>query len=274
MSNQLIALRSDVRINIATTEAQSPTSQEPTLVFLHFWGGSSKTWLPVITLLSPTYPTLAIDFRGWGASTGPGRPDAYSISDLAEDVRQIIRQKITGDYVLVGHSMGAKVAQLIAGMHAPEFAQIKANLRGVVLVCPAPPTPLILPQDMRDQQIHAYDSAESAAFVTRNVLTASKLEQAAVDALVRDMLQGNSHARAAWPAYAMGENVISDGWRLGAPCLVIAAENDRVEPVDRVRAEVLQRLEQAQFAIIKGSGHLAPVEAPHSIVEIVQKFLQ
>ncbi|KAF3015847.1 hypothetical protein E8E14_006371 [Neopestalotiopsis sp. 37M] len=258
MTNQSIILHPDVTVNISDTETPNSVSKKPTLVFLHFWGGSSKTWLPVISLLSPTYPTMAIDFRGWGGSTGPDHASAYSISDLANDVRQIIRQKVIGDYILIGHSMGAKVALLMAGTHSSE----------------PPPTPLILPDDMREQQIRAYDNAESAEFVTRHVLTASPLEQPVVDVLVRDMLQGNRHARAAWPAYAMREDILSDDWRVDAPCLVLAAENDRVEPADRVRSEVLQRLPHAQFDVIQGSGHLAPVEAPRTIVESVQKFLQ
>lgn len=274
MANQSVTLYPDVTINISSTETPNSASKEPTLVLLHFWGGSSKTWSPVVSLLSPTYPTIAIDFRGWGSSTGPDHASAYSISDLANDVRLIVRQKVTGDYILIGHSMGAKVAQLIAGTFGLEPAPPEAKLRGVVLICPAPPTPLTLPEDMRHQQIHAYDKAESAEFVTRHVLTALELEQHAVDALVRDMLQGNRHARAAWPAYAMGEDILSDSWRIDVPCLVLAAENDRVEPVDRVRTEVLQRLPHAQFDIIKGSGHLAPVEAPETTADFIRKFFQ
>ncbi|KAK6222008.1 hypothetical protein LQW54_001229 [Pestalotiopsis sp. IQ-011] len=228
----------------------------------------------MVSLLSPTYPTLAIDFRGWGASTGPSRADAYSISDLAGDVEQVIRQRVVGEFVLIGHSMGAKVAQLLAGTYDSQSSHAEARLRAMVLVCPAPPTPLVLPEDMKHQQIHAYDNAGSAEFVVRNVLTASKLDQHTVDALVLDMLQGNSHARAAWPAYAMVQDILSDGWKVEIPSLVIAAEDDVVEPVERIRTGVVLRLKQAEFAIIKGSGHLLPVEAPQAAAETMQQFLQ
>lgn len=271
---QLITLGADVKINIVTTQTHVTGAHNPTLIFLHFWGGSSKTWSSMISILSPTYPTLAIDFRGWGASTGPSRADAYSISDLAGDVQQVIRQRVVGDFVLVGHSMGAKVAQLLAGTYASQTSHAEARLRAMVLVCPAPPTPLVLPEDMRDQQIHAYDNAGSAEFVVRNVLTASQLDQHTVYGLVQDMLQGNSHARAAWPAYAMSEDVLGDGRRVEVPGLVIAAEDDVVEPVKRIRVEVVQRIKQAEFAIIKGSGHLLPVEAPQAVTETMQQFLR
>ncbi|KAI0174048.1 Alpha/Beta hydrolase protein [Pestalotiopsis sp. NC0098] len=272
--DQFITLGADVKINIVTTQTHVTGAHKPTLIFLHFWGGSSKTWSSMISLLSPTYPTLAIDFRGWGASTGPSRADAYSISDLAGDVQQVIRQRVVGDFVLVGHSMGAKVAQLLAGTYDSQSSNTKARLRAMVLVCPAPPTPLVLPDDMKDQQIHAYDNAGSAEFVVRNVLTASQLDQHTVDGLVQDMLRGNSHARAAWPAYAMGEDIRSGGWRVEVPGLVIAAEDDVVEPLERIRTEVVPHIKQAEFAIIKGSGHLLPVEAPQAAVESMQQFLQ
>ena len=37
----------------------------PTLVFLHYWGGSSRTWAPVVARLEDR-DTVTIDFRGWG----------------------------------------------------------------------------------------------------------------------------------------------------------------------------------------------------------------
>ena len=38
-----------------------------TLVFLHYFGGSSRTWQPVIDLLAPDFRCVALDLRGWGA---------------------------------------------------------------------------------------------------------------------------------------------------------------------------------------------------------------
>ncbi len=40
----------------------------PTLVFLHYWGGSARTWELVITRLTGR-STLSIDFRGWSRSS-------------------------------------------------------------------------------------------------------------------------------------------------------------------------------------------------------------
>jgi 3-oxoadipate enol-lactonase len=179
----------------------TPNSEtlSPTLLFLHYWGGSSNTWRRVIDFLSNDYPTVSIDLRGWGKSSGPQREDGYTISLMATDVEAVINEMGLKDYVLIGLSMGAKIAQLV-GAHRPE------GLRSIVLVSPAPPTPLRLDPAMEEQQNHAYDTSISASFVTRNVLTASVPSSKTIAELVADQLKGNKWAKKAWPAYGMGED--------------------------------------------------------------------
>ena len=62
---------------------------EPALLFLHYWGGSARTWSGVTSRLSQYYRCVAYDQRGWGSSDAP--PDGYAIADLARDVREVIR---------------------------------------------------------------------------------------------------------------------------------------------------------------------------------------
>ena len=54
----------DVDLNVVDTEGSGLA-----LVFLHYWGGSSRTWLPVMEYLANTHRCIAIDFRGWGQSS-------------------------------------------------------------------------------------------------------------------------------------------------------------------------------------------------------------
>src|SRR5579871_5418254 len=88
----------------------------PTLVFLHYWGGSSRTWRHVIRRLG-AFRTVAIDQRGWGRSDAPA--SGYALADLAADARGVIAALGLDRYILVGHSMGSKVAQLIASECPP-----------------------------------------------------------------------------------------------------------------------------------------------------------
>lgn len=267
---QLIDVAPDVRLSalISQPPSLSPQAKLPTVVFLHFWGGSSRTWSRVAPTVARHYPTASLDFRGWGQSTGPETADAYSISALAGDVDVALRELHLESVVLVGLSMGAKVAQLLASS-LPAGA-----VRGLVLVSPAPPTPLALPPDMREQQIHAYDDANSAAFVAKNVLTESFRARDLPDFVVPDMCGGNRWARAAWPAYAMAEDVSEAAGLITAPALVLAAEKDVVEPLERVRTEVCGRIPGARMEVVSGSGHLSPLDAPETVAQHILGFIR
>ncbi|KAF4961419.1 hypothetical protein FGADI_273 [Fusarium gaditjirri] len=261
-----ILLQEDVQLYVEQSFPSRQSQDHPTIVFLHFWGGSSKTWSPVNGLIAPTFPTSRVDFRGWGNSTGPADEAKYSILRLAQDVEDVIRRLNLQEYIIVGHSMGAKVAQAIAGR------KLSSGLRGLVLLCPAPPTPLMLPEDMRDQQISAYDNAQNAEFVVRNVLTTKPLPEDTVKRTVEDMLEGCSFAKAAWPRYAMTEDIMELARSISVPSVVVSGGKDQVEPVARVKSEVVGNIPDAEFIVLEEVGHLALLEAPEKVAEIIKSF--
>lgn len=115
-------------------------SGEPAIVFLHYWGGTSRTWTKVVAELQGKFTTVAYDARGWGQSDKP--PVGYKLTDLADEALSLIKELDIKTYVLVGHSLGGKISQLIASRN-PE------GLKGLVLVAPAPSTPLGFPDEAR-----------------------------------------------------------------------------------------------------------------------------
>jgi 3-oxoadipate enol-lactonase len=131
---------------------------EPTLLFLHYWGGSARTWNCVIEQLCSTFRCIAYYQRGWGESDAPA--DGYTISDLAGDAAALVRALDLKRYVLVGHSMGSKAPQFLA-------AQRPIGLEALVLVAPASPLPQNIPQAARRAQLHATTAAtQTIAFLT------------------------------------------------------------------------------------------------------------
>ncbi|CVL11698.1 hypothetical protein FPRO06_13008 [Fusarium proliferatum] len=266
-STKRIPLQDNVHLHLEQSFPSRQHQDYPTIIFLHFWGGSSKTWSPVNDLIASSFSTVRIDFRGWGSSTGPSDETEYSILQLAQDVELAIKRLDLRKYIIVGHSMGAKVAQAIAGRNLMD------GLAGLVLLCPAPPTPLMLPEDMRDQQISAYDSAKNAEFVARNVLTAKSLPDGTIKGIVEDMLKGNPSAKEAWPRYAMNEDIIELAKSISIPSIIIAGGKDQVEPVDRIKAEVSGNISVAEFLVLEEVGHLAPLEAPEKVAGIINDFV-
>ena len=164
--------------------------------------------------------------------------------------------------------MGGKVAQLIASGHPP-------GLVGVVLLAPAPPTPLILPtKEMRMQQLNAYITPQSAEFVVRNVLTSSRISDEDVAAMVNDCRSGTDLAIAAWPKYAAAEDISGVTEEIDVPTLVLLGELDKVETLERVMGEVLSRLQGGKLFVIKGVGHMLPIEAPKRLAEEISGFIE
>ena len=160
------------------------------------------------------------------------------------------------------------MAQLVAGR------RLVKGLKGVILIGPAPPTPFELPDDMKKQQMAAYSSYESAGFVARNVLTSSTLSDEMVAILVEDMVKGREFSRLAWPNYAMAEDIVVESRHINVPVLVIAGELDRIEPLDRLKTEVLGNITGVEIVVVAGSGHLIPVEAPEQTAKHVAEFAE
>ncbi|WP_109482744.1 alpha/beta hydrolase [Paraburkholderia sp. C35] len=234
------------------------------LVFLHYYGGSSRTWDGVASALADGYRIVATDHRGWGKSAA--HVDGYGIADLAVDAEGVIQALGLARYVLVGHSMGGKVAQLIAS-HRPR------GLEGLVLVAPSPPSPASLSDEERAMLTGAYQSRESVEFVIDHVLTAKSLDATQREQVIEDSLKGAPQAKAGWPNVAMREDISAEVVSIDAPTIVISGELDQVDRVATLQAELMPRIPHAAMHILPGVGHLSPLEAPAELAQIIARFV-
>ncbi len=237
---------------------------ELAIVFLHYYGGSSRTWRFVMDELSSEYRTIATDHRGWGRSDAP--QDGYRIEDLANDAQGVIESLGLKHFVLVGHSMGGKTAQLLASRRL-------AGLKGVVLIAPSPPSPMLLTQEQRAVIAGAYESRESVGWVIDNVLTATKLSPEKREQVIEDSLRGAPQAKSAWPNIAMLEDITPNVGAINVPVLVISGELDQVDRIETLRAELLPRIAGSYLELLPGVGHLSPLEAPASVAAAIQRFV-
>ena len=244
-------------------EVEERGAGDVSLVFLHYWGGTHRTWSKVAAELQSAYRTVTYDMRGWG---GSGASDeGYSISALAEECTALVEHLALSRYVLIGHSMGGKVAQLVASRN-PQ------GLLGLVLVAPATPTPNHLPEGAKQQQIHAYDTRETV-LQTIEFLSAGALDSDSVEQIVADSLSGTSEAKLAWPTSAILEDISSEVSKIAVPTLVLAGEQDRLDSVEQHRREVVERIPRATLEIIPRSGHLLPIDEPVRTARAIQLFV-
>jgi 3-oxoadipate enol-lactonase len=238
-------------------------SGEPTIVFLHYWGGTSRTWSKVAAELQGKFATVAYDARGWGQSdkTVAG----HRLADLAGETLALIEKLEIKKYVLAGHSLGGKISQLIAS-RKPE------GLVGLVLVAPAPPTPLRFPEEMRETQIHAYDNRENI-LQTISFLSARTPSPEIVEQIIEDSMSGSREATLAYPTASILEDISSEVSKINIPTLVLAGELDQLDSTEQHKREVVARIPNAQFEIIKGSGHLIPIDEPVQLAERIAAFI-
>ncbi|MEU0395721.1 alpha/beta hydrolase [Streptomyces sp. NPDC006208] len=235
----------------------------PALVFLHYWGGSHRTWRPVIEHLSPTQTFVSYDHRGWGESTQVPGPNG--IEQLADDAERVIDELDHGEYVVVGHSMGGKVAQVLASRRP-------AGLKGVVLVAPAPPAPIGVTHEFQEALAHAYDNDETIDQSIDLVLTNGELSAEARRQVHEDSSRAGEAARMAWPRQALEDFTDSVG-AINVPVLVLAGTDDKVDPLQILREHLLPLITTATLTELGGTGHLSPLEVPDQIASHISAFV-
>lgn len=88
-------------------------SSGETVLFLHGLTAVAEVWGPTIRHLAPGRTYVAIDQRGHGDSPHEG---PFHVGEFVRDTRRVITA-LGGPVHLVGHSMGARVAILLAARH-------------------------------------------------------------------------------------------------------------------------------------------------------------
>ncbi|PKU22983.1 alpha/beta fold hydrolase [Telmatospirillum siberiense] len=255
----MIGKQSTIRVNGVDLSVVDRGEGQPTLVFLHYWGGSTETWSDTIDHLSENHRCIAFDFRGWGES-GKGLLD-YGLDALARDTLALIAQIGLTNYVLIGHSMGGKVAQIVA-------AQRPSGLLGLILVAPAPPTPLHTPPEARAQIRECLDSREGVYSVFPT-LAHGELKDEHKDLVVRNSLAGDPAAKDSWLKAGMDYDITHLAPKVVAPIVVVIGSHDVVETEGALRTAFDRYYPGTEYVVIEHTGHLIPLQAPGELASAI-----
>ena len=246
----------------------------PTLVFLHFLGGSGRSWHPLIARFDGEVPTLTIDLPGFGdAATKPGS----TVADTADAVAERIGAAGLSDYVLVGHSMGAKVATVVA-RRAEDGAPGLKGMRSLVLMAGSPPAPEPMDETSRQKMLGFFKAdpathrKQAQSFIDDNVT--GSLPSALNDIAVDDVLRADPDRWRAWLTDGSNEDWAERVGVLHRPALILAGADDPYLGPMAQRTLMAPHFETAHVVDLPDTKHLLPLEQPGRVASLIGDHLR
>ncbi len=245
------------------------TAPAPAIVLVHGAGGSHREWPqawqqpPGATATAEQktlteFPVYALNLPGHHRSDPPSRS---SVDDYAQDVMDFIETLGLEKVVIVGHSMGGAIAQVIS-LHQPLY------LAGLVLVG----TGARLPVNEMLLNGLLTDFPGTARLIVKfawHKETNAYFKQQASQRLLNTP-----------PAVVHGDFLACDAFdmsdrldQIKAPTLVVGSSVDKMTPLTASQF-LVDRIPNAQLAVIEGAGHYMAMEQTSQVTEAMVEFLK
>ena len=230
------------------------TASRPAWVLLHYFGGSALSWQLLVQALGGG--CVAPDLRGFGAAPPSG---AMRVEDYVDDVAALLPDSC----VLVGHSMGGKVALALAARRPP-------GLRGLVLVAPSPPGPEPMDDAARTKLRAAWGDPAAAREVAHGI--SRHRGGPAFDRIMADHLRASREGWTAWLDEGCQEDLRALAGQVRAPVLVVAGADDAALGPEVQARETLPLLPSAVMQTVTDSRHLVPLDQPDALTAVMQAW--
>ncbi len=242
----------------------------PVLLLLNGWTASGLLWpAQWLRRLERAFHVIRIDNRGTGWSRSAPRP--FTVGDLADDARDVLRARGIDRATVLGLSMGGMIAQelalrypgyverlvLVATM-PPKPAQIMPDLAPfqAALSRPAPGQPLA---DFFAQIWGGYTGPEFAA--SHPDILDELIPQIMQRVTPRELVLDQVRAIASWHGAGRLR-------RLGVPTTVVHGNRDALMPVGN-GMRLSRLIPHAQYLELAGVGHLVPHEAGDELLQLL-----
>lgn len=251
----------------------------PTVLLVHGLGASLETWNWTIPALRDAFTTVAFDFPGFGRSD----PLAWALAPegAAQVVLGFMDALALHQAAIIGSSLGGAIAALAAGAAPQRFT-------AVVLVDPAGFNTGLSPV-LRLQTLRGVGEAITslARFAPRQMVALSFYDRRRIPGELVDVTRENARRAVTGRTYlqALRASATTAGVRLErvyavrqaaritAPTLLVWGDKDRVIPPDQGEVAA-QTIPGARLLVIRGAGHLPPIEDAAAFNAAVLAFLR
>jgi pimeloyl-ACP methyl ester carboxylesterase len=233
------------------------------LVYLHSVLGE-VTWLPFFDILSRNFTVYVPAHPGFAGSGGIERTDTFHdmvfhYADLLDELR-LEKPHIVG--LSLGGWLGAELAVHYAH-RVRKLVLIDAmglNVAGHFI----PDIFAANPSETRALMFTNPDSELAHSFVS---------DTPSPEMLDLMLTSRQASARIAWNPYLHDPKLQDRLYRIKAPTLILWGEADRLIPLEHGRLYE-EKIRGARLSIVKGCGHLPPLEKPDDTARYVSEFLK
>jgi non-heme chloroperoxidase len=259
ITEHAVALANGQRLRYA---ARGP--QPVSVVFVHGWPDSWRSFQPVFDALPPEVGAISVSLRGFGGSDAPTQ--GYEPGDFAADIRQLADHLHITSAVFVGHSMGTLVVQRLAAQH-PEL------VAGLVLIGGLTKLPddvfdevWSVVSDLRDpideQFVRDFQSSTLAAPVPESFFEQLIAESRKAPARV-------------WQAAFAGVRSMPPETpaRITAPTVLIWGDHDALAPRSE-QDHLLAAIPRSRLVIYENAGHSPNWEQPNRVAADIDTFVR
>jgi len=240
----------------------------PVVTLSHSLAANLSMWDPQVPALTPRYRVLRYDTRGHGATDAPAGP--YTLEQLAEDARALLRVLGIARTHFVGLSMGGMVGQLL-GLGHPELLYSLALCDTSSRVPPeAGPT---WEERIRVAQTQGMEPHVEPTIVRWFTAPFREQRRDVVDR-VREMIRTTKPAGYIGCCRAIAALNLTDRLpSITVPTLIMVGEDDPGTPVAASRA-IHEKIAGSELVILKSASHLSNQEQPEAFSGALSAFLE
>ncbi len=266
------ASRSLFRVTVGVVELAVQVRGDgiPPVLFIHGFPFDHALWRHQIAALS-RWHRIAPDLRGAGMSGVPGSSDGYSVGHYAADLLALLDGLDISQVVVCGQSMGGYIIFEL-------FRTAPNRIRAAILCSTKASADSA--EAKRDRDVMAAlaqrDGARAVAekLVPKLVSRATLEQQPQVVKEVRAMIERAPVAGIVGALRALRDRPDSTPLlgEIRVPVLVVAGDDDQIAPAAGMQ-EMARAIPGARFALIRGAGHVAPLEQPLPLSGALGDFL-
>jgi 3-oxoadipate enol-lactonase len=235
------------------------------IIFLHGYPLDHSIWMPLIPLLETNARLIMPDLRGHGQSPAPN--GVYSMELLSADILSLMNDLKIEKAILAGHSMGGYVALAFARDHPDRLA----GLALVASHCYADPS------DRLQARLDTADRVEktgSILFIAENMLPnlTSNME---IQNKLKPIIENTKPAGVVGVLRGIARRKDTSDVlvNIDVPAVIIAGEEDRIIPIDRMR-QMANLMKKPWLEIIPHAGHMPMMEKPKGLSLVLLTLLE